>query len=373
MKKKKPIIFLCGARDFHAMDWYKSAKELINDREVSIVTDLITGEGFIKLINNDDIVYKLLILDNLLFKKQSSLGNLWRNILKLIVLPLQVALLRNFSKKKPDAIYHAHSMYYLWLAWLAGIPFIGTPQGSDILIKPFKSKFFKFLSAKAMRAALALTVDSKNMQEKAESISGIKPFIIQNGIDLASIEKLNSITNIKNKRDIPILSIRGFTELYRIKELIKARNKNIEFTKNITPITFIYPFYEQAYKIEINLELTDKDNDLGRVDSDSMYKLMLKTQLVISIPISDSSPRSVYESIFCGAAVAVVKNNYLSLLPECMLKRIIIIDLNNNNWLEQAHAKAKEIIQQPYIPSEQALEMFDQRKSFLKIVKLFSK
>lgn len=372
MLKKKPIIFLCGARDFHAMDWYKSAKELIKDREISIITDLIEGEGFKKLIKNEDKVYNLLILDNLLFKKQSIFGNLWRNILKLLVLPLQVYLLKNFAKKKPDAIYHAHSMYYLWLAWLAGVPFIGTPQGSDILIKPFKSKFFRLLSAKAMRAAIAVTVDSQNMQEKAEHISGIKPFIIQNGIDIAAIDKINLLTKKNKIRNIPILSIRGFTSLYQIKELVTARNKTVLLQKKIIPITFIYPFYEQLYKNEIKSMFKDKDNDLGRVDRDSMYQLMLKSKLVVSIPMSDSSPRSVYESIFCGAAVAVVNNNYLNLLPECMLSRIIIVDLNSKDWLEKAIIKANIIIQQPYIPSEKAIEMFDQRKSFLKIVKLFN-
>jgi hypothetical protein len=35
----KKLVFLCGARDFHAMDWYRSAIALIPDAEISIVTD----------------------------------------------------------------------------------------------------------------------------------------------------------------------------------------------------------------------------------------------------------------------------------------------------------------------------------------------
>ncbi|MEX0596525.1 MAG: hypothetical protein WD512_08480, partial [Candidatus Paceibacterota bacterium] len=117
----KTIVFLCGARDFHAMDWYKSAKEYMPNANIFIVTDLIAGEGFKKIINSKDNVHKLLIIDDLLFKKQSSFGDKWRNLLKLLVLPIQAFLLAIFDRKHPNAIYHAHSMYYLVLARLAGI------------------------------------------------------------------------------------------------------------------------------------------------------------------------------------------------------------------------------------------------------------
>jgi len=86
------LIFLCGARDFHAMDWYKSAKESITSMDIIILTDLIEGEGFSKLISEKDNVAKLLILDKVLFRNQSRLGNIWRNMLKLLVLPIQVYL-----------------------------------------------------------------------------------------------------------------------------------------------------------------------------------------------------------------------------------------------------------------------------------------
>ena len=51
-----PLVFLCGARDFHAMDWYKSAKELLPSKDIYILTDLIKGEGFRKLINKNELL-----------------------------------------------------------------------------------------------------------------------------------------------------------------------------------------------------------------------------------------------------------------------------------------------------------------------------
>ena len=158
---------------------------------------------------DSDNVYKLLILDNLLFKTQSRLGDLWRNILKLFLLPVQVILLKRFQKNNKSSIYFAHSMYYLWLAHFAGLDFVGTPQGSDLLIKPFKSNFFRYLSIKALKSAKFVTVDSEAMRAKCFQISGVDPIIIQNGIDLNSINKMNTYNVKKNEPNNRILSIRG--------------------------------------------------------------------------------------------------------------------------------------------------------------------
>ncbi|HCF03052.1 hypothetical protein [Flavobacterium sp.] len=363
------LVFLCGARDFHAMDWYKSSKELMLDKECCVLTDLIAGEGFKKIINDKDKVYKLLILDRFLFQNQSSLGDKWRNLLKLLVLPLQVILLKRFAKKHPNAIYHAHSMYYLVLARAAKVSYIGTPQGSDILVKPYRSKFYKHFTVYGLKMAKHITVDSKKMQEGVFNLSKKNAYIIQNGIDVSSIKKFQKSLNILNQKishRSGILSIRGFTELYRIKEVLQVRNQ----TESNYCITFIYPFYESLYKTECNSLIQANDLDLGRVDRIKMYELLSECELVMSIPSSDSSPRSVYEAIFCGSPVAISYNSYYDSLPECMKSRIIIVNLSDNNWLIDAINKAKEINKTPFIPSRTALELFDQKESFKKLQKL---
>ena len=363
----KNLVFLCGARDFHAMDWYASAKELIDDSSnISIVTDLIDGEGFTKLVDSSDKVFKLLILDNLLFNKQSKLGNLWRNILKLFFLPIQVLLLRRFQSKNKNSIYFAHSMYYLWLAHFAGVDFVGTPQGSDLLIKPFKSKFFKYLSVKALRSAKFVTVDSEMMRAKCIQISGVDPFVIQNGIDLVSITKkvTHNVNEIESNNRI--LSLRGLTDLYRINEIVQSRNFNLT---NIG-IDFIYPFHDDTYKSKISF--SKYDIDLGRVSRDNMYSLMKNASLVVSIPSSDSSPRSVYEAIFCNSIVAITYHRYYDDLPKCMQSRIIVVDMKNKDWLKTAYDKALSIQKKDFKPSVKALDLFDQKRSFKKKLNLLN-
>ena len=83
-------------------------------------------------------------IDRWLFRKQSAYGNVWRNCMKLFFFPLQVACLKKIAKQYPHAIFHAHTMYYLFIAWLSGIEYIGSPQGDEILIRPYQSKIYHF-------------------------------------------------------------------------------------------------------------------------------------------------------------------------------------------------------------------------------------
>jgi hypothetical protein len=361
------IVFLCGARDFHAMDWYQSALNTIESPKPIILTDLIESEGFKRLVSPEDIVCKLFVLDKLLWRTQSHVGNVWRNILKAFCFPLQIFLLRRFDNKYNSTLYYAHSMYYLWLAWASGVNFVGTPQGSDILIKPQKSLIFRILSIAAMRSARLITVDSKKMAKKVRELTGKQAMIVQNGIDLNAINIFREAHKNKKFERVNVTSFRGFAPLYRIEQLIIARN----FSKyaNKTPIIFIYPFFENEYLKKVIKLFKKRDEKRGRVSRDEMYKLFFLTQMAISIPESDSSPRSVYEAIFCGAPVAVTWHPFIDELPDCMKYRLILVDLENPFWFDEALTKACEIAKNEFFPSEEALKKYDQSKSFDRVHK----
>jgi hypothetical protein len=158
------------------------------------------------------------------------------------------------------------------------------------------------------------------------------------------------------------MSVRGYTPLYRIREMVASRNASTKYSR--TPITFIYPFYEDAYRKAVSSLLLPEDRDLERVDKAKMYELMALARLVISIPESDSSPRSVFEAVFCGCAVAITRHPYYDELPECMKARIILVDLRQPDWFDAAVEKAAEITRTTYQPSERALKAFNQDNTF---------
>jgi hypothetical protein len=354
------IIFVGNARDFHAIDWYRTIKRICVNQEVLFATDLIYSEGHAQIVDQSDNITNLYNIDSFLLDRQSSFGNVWRNLIKLFFFPVQVIALKKIARVNQDAVYHAHTMYYLFICWLTGIRYIGSPQGDEILIRPYKSSLYKYFAIQSLRAAEHLIVDSVNLQNGIRKLCGKEAVVIQYGIDVGGIQK--ALSN-KNERD-KVISIRAWYPLYRIKEIISARDR----CRPVQRLVFFFPFWEEGYKKDIEDSIKSIDINLERLPTkDELYKVLVSSKLAISIPESDSSPRSVYESIFCGCCVAVSYNLWIESLPACMLKRVYVISLEDNDWFEKAVEHSLKVIQEPYIPSEEALNMFDQERSMKKV------
>ena len=267
------IIFIGDARDFHAMDWYHSAKDVCYPRKVYFATDLINSEGQEVLIREGDNIINLYNIDWLLFPNQSRFGHIWRNFIKLLFSPFQAIRLKLISKKTPNSIFHAHTMYYMFLCWMARISYFGTPQGSEILVRPNRSKLYRYFAIKALLAARHVTVDSINMQNNIYKLCGKTSSIVQNGIDIIAI--LHSVNN--SEKRINIVSLRGLRPPYQIDEIFKARNH----CRQKPPLILIYPFSEEGYKTEILQKCEHNDLDLGRLSRIEMYKLLADRKSVV--------------------------------------------------------------------------------------------
>ena len=352
------IVILGGARDYHAIDWYRSVKKSFPERKVILLTDSVDGEGFDKIVLDDDRIESLFIIDKLLFRRSSSLSNKWRNILKLIVLPVQVIKLRLFVREYNNCIIHAHPMYYIFLCWVARVPCGVTPQGSEILVRPNRSKIYKYFLVKLLKAASFVTVDSRSMKNAVFKLSHVNSLIVQNGVDIFAINKC--VENTKTR--CRICSIRGIAPLYRIDSVLDSRNASSPHLN----ITFVYPFSELDYCSKIKHKFKKDDEVIGRLGKDDLYKILSETFLTISIPESDSSPRSVYEAIFAGSCVAVTENMYIDSLPKCMQSRLIVVDIHNPSWFSEAVNFAKKNMRTRYIASNEAIEEFDQYRSIKK-------
>lgn len=357
------IIFICDSRDYHAMDWYHVVKEICSysGHVVCVATDIVEEGEDVVLLKENDILIRLWNINNMLLKKQSGFADIWRNLIKLVTLPLQILHLTKLKKKYPNAIFHAHSMYYIILSWLSNLKFIATPMGSDVLVRPDESRIYRLLTIKALNAANQITVDSIKMQKKIMELCKRGSIIIQNGIDVRMITSFISDEKKRNE----IVSIRGLYPNYQIEKILNAR----EDSEKKLSITFVYPFYESGYRNRILSRLNLGDNDLGRLSKEKLYSLLATTLLVISIPDSDSSPRSVYESIFAGCCLAVSYSPWIDSLPTCMRSRIFVVELADPLWLNKALFAAKQITKIKYIPSKEALLEYDQYESMKKVCK----
>lgn len=358
------IIFLADGRDFHVRDWYLTVKEVCPRRMVLLATDLIESESCPRLVDKDDLVIHLFNIDRFLFKKASNFGNIWRNVVKLVAFPIQIPHLKKILRDHPTATYHAHTMYYMFLCWIANIEYIATPQGDEILIRPYRSTLYMFFAKKSLLAAKHIIIDSINLQNGILKLCGKKSIVIQNGIDAEEIALNIKKSNTRSH----ITSIRGLYPNYRIEKIFEARSNCLSFN----PLVLFYPFSEAGYIKVISKKINKEDIDLGRIETKAeMYQLLGSSLLAISIPESDSSPRSVYESIFCGCCVAVSYNSWIESVPECMRSRIVIVNIEDNSWLEKAIEQARVITKEPFNPTEKALNLFDQKRSMKQVVDLF--
>ena len=99
IKQDFPICFVASARDYHAVDWYRAVKRLCPNRRVFFATDSVESEGAQRLIKDSDEIFYLFPLDKYLFSKQSTLGDLWRNLVKMLALPLSAYRLHKLGKR----------------------------------------------------------------------------------------------------------------------------------------------------------------------------------------------------------------------------------------------------------------------------------
>jgi hypothetical protein len=207
----------------------------------------------------------------------------------------------------------------------------------------------------ALRKASIITVDSHHLYLKVKELSNSESHLIQNGIDCVGTGLYRQSINNRCR----CVSARAIDINYRIKELVHSRNIFMPELK----LDFIYPYYEYSYLKSVRSLFQVNDSDFGKLNKDQMYQLFSESCLVISIPTSDSSPRTVYEAIFCGACVAVSYNSWIDSLPFCMKDRLIVIDLSDPNWLKQAWSFASKKSKTVYIPSKEAVQIFDQYES----------
>ncbi len=351
------LFFIGSAKDFHLYDWYLSFKKVCND-DVHIITDNIKSEGYSSFSYSK--ITKLFIIDNFLFTFESSFTNKFRNFVKFVVIPLQILLVRRFFKNiSTKPLVFAHSTYYGFLMSFTNVNYCFIPQGSEVLVRPFNSKLYSLFLKRACSKSSLISVDSTNMKNILNEF-GFKAVVTQNGIDTHFL-----INHFNNNSDFIFSSIRGITPNYRISEIVKQ----IEF--NDLKLNICSPFVDESY---FNEFIDSKSiNNHGKLSKSDFYIFLSRSKFVLSIPVSDSSPKSVYEAIFLGCILLVSDNNFLSLLPTSMASRVFVVNPENHNWLFDFLEKYKNYDFGDFIPCEDAINIFDRYKNSISLIDKYKK
>jgi len=358
MQSQMNVAFLGSGRCFHTNDWFRSTCELLGVH-VPYITDNYEGDGLPTILKDGDDVRELLIIDKVLATRASTFGHRWRNLVKLLLVPVQIFLLRRHLAKMNRPFLLAHSTYYAFIASFTNAPYAAIPQGSEVLVRP-KAKFYRWFLRRSLEKANFITVDSESMKRSIGDLTTTPVFIVQNGINVRAVR-----AHRVPVREL-VMSIRAISANYRILEIISGRNA----ASPDTALTMTFPFTEANYFKAVSEAVGKQDVLLGCVDKEELYGLMGRANCILSIPGSDSSPRSVYEAIFAGAAALCAPSQYIEALPACMRARVVVVDIAEEGWFSRAVARAEEIVRTDYVPSEEALLAFDQVKSMAKCLEL---
>lgn len=231
---------------------------------------------------------------------------------------------------KNNHLIYCHGLFALFIAYISGLEssrLIFTPQGSDLLVLPDKNIIVrKFLNKKLPEIAY-LIADSELLLNKAlevaPKINKNRLALIQNGIPFVEIEKIASNESTHHKREVDICWVRGFSRNYQFDyfvKILKSLSKLSNFEINILIIAAYgsprIPKSIFSYK-NLNISL------LPRLSKDAFLKCLYNSKLVFSIPKSDSSPISVYESIALGCKLFVTQLSCFDWLPSRMKSRFI--------------------------------------------------
>ncbi len=218
-------------------------------------------------------------------------------------------------KKNKVQIVHiidmAFAIYGILLS-LLGVNVILENNGSDVLLASNDSKLCKRYKL-AYKLCKGVVQDSYVAQQAGIKLGApsTNNEIIELGID-TSIFNLNVEKGVfKEKYNIPkdakvIFSPRTLRPLCNIGEIIDTIKPVLEQYPN-TYYIFSSQIRNITYENRIKQEgLNNHVIYLGYIDNEKeMPYIYRDSDIVISIPNSDSSPRSVYEAIACGSNVIV--------------------------------------------------------------------
>lgn len=201
----------------------------------------------------------------------------------------------------PDVFHALYATSYGITGALCGFhPYIITALGSDVLISPNQSKFYRNLLKFAFSKADWITAMSDQMKDvivklntPSEKVSTV-PF----GVD-------PTIFNANNYRvpedEFVITSTRNFEKVYNIPHLIRAVDK----VKSIIPNFRLNLIGEGTLKNELEEMVLKKGLQknvlfMGKISQVEIAKVLNHSHLFISVSLSDGNNISLNEAMACG-------------------------------------------------------------------------
>jgi L-malate glycosyltransferase len=207
-------------------------------------------------------------------------------------------LLREF---RPDVV-HAHWLYgFAFLAALARArPLVAMAWGSDVLTaSPRQLRICRY----ALRHSDIAMTDSAALVDRLVEL-GADPQrteLVNWGVDLDRFTPAEDAAAVRSRLELGsgpvVLSPRALTPVYNPTTVLEA----FERASSRVPGLQLVLKHIGAGRPELDRPLPDGVRVVGHVPYEQMPDWYRAADVVVSIPSSDSSPRSVWEAMACGA------------------------------------------------------------------------
>jgi glycosyltransferase involved in cell wall biosynthesis len=209
---------------------------------------------------------------------------------------------------RPDVI-HANWMSFAALAALAGVrPLVAMAWGSDVYLATGRRAL---LNRVAVRRANFLLADSAALVDELRALGAPqeRSAVLNWGIDVsvfrpaASREEQLALRSSLGLEEGPvILSSRGLKPMYNQPVLLDAfRQLSLEHPD----VQLVLKDPGGGAEELASMQLPDRVHVVGRVSHERLADYYRAADVCVSIPSSDSSPRTVWEAMACGCPCVI--------------------------------------------------------------------
>ena len=217
------------------------------------------------------------------------------------------------AERIEPTVVHAHWVTsFGWIAAKAGLrPLVVSAWGSDLLRA---GPLVRHRNRAALRAADLVLADSRHLAAAAERLApAARTEVVNWGIDLDRLSPATSAERAAVRAELGVgdaavvLSTRDVKPLYNLPVLIGAFAR---LRAQMPDARLVLKHPQQRLPEELEAELArhgmqDAVLVRGRSSPEDLVRLYRAADVLVSIPDTDSSPRSVWEALACGCPVVV--------------------------------------------------------------------
>lgn len=349
MNLKPKICFMSNAITIHDQRFLENFMK--NGYEIIIITFKKNYSEIQELNKLEDIsgikYYNLPVLN---FKKIS--------IIKKIINTIKCYKFtrRIIRKEKPDILHAGYVQKYGFIAALTGFkPFLLMPKGSDVLIEPYKSILYRFITKYTFKAADIIQCDADFVKECILDIRKMPENKVvvfpQLGVDLEKFKPQNSVSNIISSLDWKekkiIIMSRYLKPVYGIEYFFDAIMDIIKQEDFRVIMCGDGPLRRELEDLISKNGIEDYVHFAGHVKNEALPALLNSVHVYVSTSLSDGTSLSLLEAMACGLPVIVsdvpaikewVKDGYNGFVvprkDSAILKKRIVELLNDNRLMK---------------------------------------